>query len=193
VARGQPSLAPAFGKALDGGWAVEGKPEYRNLPITVECWAKLNGRENFNILVASDPKASAEHWELYSYAGSGGFSVYQPGRGGEFATTVDITNGQWHYLAAILEPQRVRLYVDGELALDKPAGAITGTALPGGLAFGQLVEGGIGCDGVVDEVRISRGVREISGVPKAPFPVDARTAGRWSFDDLPGDAKAVPR
>lgn len=183
--KGQVSLSDKFGKALQGGMVVEGKPAYRTRPVTIECWAKLNSARNFNILVASDPKSSAEHWELYSYAGSGVFALYQPGRGGEFKSTVNICNGQWHYLAAVLEPDRVRLYVNGDLALNQPAPALAGTPQPGGLAFGRLVEGSIGCDGLVDEVRITRGARPISGVPDGPFETDDTTIGLWHFDDLP--------
>jgi glucose dehydrogenase/sugar phosphate isomerase/epimerase len=183
-------LSPAFGLSLADGQLVEGRPEYRTRPITIECFAKLNSKDGFNILVASDAKNSSEHWELYSYAGSGVFAVYQPGRGGEFKSAVNICDGQWHHLAAVLEPQRVRLYVDARLALDKPATPLTGVPVPGGLAFGQLVEGSIGCDGVVDEVRLSRGVREISSVPAAPFAQDVQTIGLWHFDGLPADKRA---
>jgi len=182
------SVAPAFGKALSGGRVVEGKPEYRALPLTIECWAKLESKQGFNILVASDPKASAEHWELYSYAGSGAFSVYQPGRGGEFKSDVNICDGQWHYLAAVLEPARVRLFVDGKLALDKPAKPMSGVPVPGALALGQLAEGTLGCDGLLDDVRMSRGVREIVGVPKEPFRLDDRTIGLWNFDEVESGA-----
>jgi sugar phosphate isomerase/epimerase len=181
---GQASLSPAFGQALQGGMVVEGRAEYRARPITIECWTRLNSRQNFNILVASDPKASSEHWELYSFAGSGVFSVYQPGRGGDFQSGVNICDGQWHYVAAILEPARVRLFVDGKQAKDAPAKLMSGQPAPGGLAFGQLVEGGIGCDGAVDEVRLSRGVREIGGVPNSPFTKEAATVGLWNFDAL---------
>jgi quinoprotein glucose dehydrogenase len=174
------------------GLVVEGKPEYRALPLTVECRARLNSRQGFNILVASDPKSSAEHWELYSYAGSGVLSVYQPGRGGEFKSEVNICDGQWHYLAAILEPARVRLFIDGKPVLDKPARVLTGTPLPGGLAVGQLVEGSIGCEGAVAEVRLSRGVREITGLPVAAFTKDAQTVGLWQFDDQQSRAGVPP-
>jgi sugar phosphate isomerase/epimerase len=187
---GQPSLSPAFGRALRGGMVVAGGPENRRLPITVECWAKLDSKQDFNILVASDPKASAEHWELYSYAGSGVLSLYQPGRGGEFRSEVNICDSRWHYLAATLEPARVRLYVDGRLVKDAAASPLRGQPVPGGLAFGRLVEGNVGSDGLVDEVRLSRGVREIAGIPKEPFTKDERTVGVWHFDDLV--AKAVP-
>jgi hypothetical protein len=181
---GQPSLSPAFGQALQGGWVAEGKAEYRERPLTVECWAKLNSKQGFNILVACEPKASSEHWELYSFAGSGGLSVYQPGRGGNVSSDVNICDGRWHYVVAVLEPERVRLFVDGKLAKDAEAKPMKGQPVPGGVAFGRLVEGGIGCDGLVDDVRLSRGVREITGVPKEPLPKDATTLGLWNFDEL---------
>ena len=170
--------------ASPAGLVVNGKAEYRTRPITIECRAKLNNARGFNILVASDTKASAEHWELYSHAGSGLFSVYQPGRGGDFKSAVSITDGQWHHLAAVLEPERVRLYVDGKLVLEKAAPPLEGTPRPGGLAFGRLVEGGIGCDGAITEARISKGIRPPANDPTAPMKNDAQTVGLWSFDDL---------
>lgn len=188
--KGQASLSPAFGKALSGGWIVEGFPGRREFPITLECRARLNSRGGFNILVASDPKASAEHWELYSYAGSGVLSLYQPGRGGEFKSSRNIADGTWHALAAILEVDRVRLYVDGEEVLDAPAKPLSGQSVPGGLAFGRLVEGSIGCDGLIDDVRLSRGVRAIRGVPTEPLDKDGQTLGLWDFNDLAASKSA---
>ncbi len=188
ASRGEQSLSPAFGKALAGGMLVEGKPAYHEFPITVECRAKLNGARGFNILVANDPKKSAEHWELYSFAGSGLFSVFQPGRGGSISADVNICDGQWHALATVLEQNRVRLYVDGKLVKDAPLKPLNGQAIGGGLAFGRLVEGGIGCDGAIDDVRISKGVREISAPSAAPLASDAQTLGLWNFDDLAAQA-----
>src|SRR5205807_10659636 len=43
---------------------------------------------------------------------------------------------------------------------------------------------GIGCDGVVDEVRISKTLRSIERVPSAPFTADEHTIGLWHFDSL---------
>ena len=188
---GQPSLAKEFGRALAGGMLVEGKAEYRAPPLTIECRAKLNSKRAFNILVASDTKASAEHWELYSFAGSGVFSVYLPGRGGNLSAKVDIADGQWHALAAVIEPTRVRLFVDGKLVQDAPVRPLNGAPKPGGLAFGRLVEGGIGCDGLIDDVRLTRGVREIGGVATEPLKKDERTMGLWDFDELAPAASAV--
>jgi len=187
---GVASLSPSFGKALSGGMIVEGKPEYRALPVTIECRARLNSKTGFNILVASDTKSSAEHWELYSYAGSGAFSVFQPGRGGEVRSDVNICDGQWHYLAAVLEPNRVRLYVDGKLAKDAPARALSGKHLPSALGLGRLVEGSIGCDGLIDDVRISKGARAIISVPTQPLQRDTETIDLWNFDELQAAANA---
>ncbi len=183
---------PGFGKALAGGQVIAGRPEFTARPLTVECRAKLNSKTGFNILVAADPKASAEHWELYSYAGTGEFSVFQPGRGGGARSGVDICDGQWHHLAAILEPERVRLFVDGKLVKEAPATPLKGEAKPGGLAFGRLVEGNIGCDGIVDEVRLSRGVREIV-VDSQPAKTDAATLGLWSFDEAAAVSAPAPQ
>src|SRR5882757_4229511 len=105
---------------------VEGKPAYHEFPVTVECRAKLNSATGFNILVANDPKKSAEHWELYSFSGSGVFSVFQPGRGGSVSSDVNICDGQWHALAAVLETERVRLFVDGKLVKEATCKALTG-------------------------------------------------------------------
>src|SRR5215475_140392 len=87
-----------FGKALDARATpvfFDGDDRYRTPPLTVECWAKLFSKKGFNVLVASDPKESARHWEIYSYAGSGVFSAYLPGTDvGEIKSNADICDGK---------------------------------------------------------------------------------------------------
>lgn len=180
---GVPSLSPEFGKALAGSIALPGKDAYRTLPLTVELRAKLNSANAFNILVACDPKSSSTHWELYSYAKTGFFSVYLPGRGGEFRSKTNIRDGQWHELCAIIEEDKVSLYIDGKLSLEKPAQPLKGDSKPGGLGIGQLAEGSLGCDGLIDNVRISRGVMKPR---KGDHPLQMMdiTLGLWNFDDL---------
>lgn len=171
---------------------TENKPEFRKLPITVECRAKLNSSTGYNILVASDPKNSSEHWELYSQKGSGVLSVFLPGRGGDFKSKVDVCDGSPHHLAAILEPGRVRLFVDRQQVLDRPAQPLQGTAVKGRLAIGELVGGGLGCDGVIESVRLTRGVREFGTGANAPLAQDERTIGFWTFDPPPAPVEAAP-
>ena len=181
------SISPAFGKALAGGMIVEGKPEYRLRPITVECRARLNGAAAFNILVASDPKDSSEHWELYSFAGTGEFCVFQTGRGGDFHSNFNICDAKWHQLSAYLGEDVVKLYVDGKKVFERATSPVSGDPDPGDLAFGRLVEGGFGCDGLIDDVRISRGEIPVV-VSDKPAVANAETIGLWNFDNLPSAA-----
>src|SRR5262249_11809707 len=112
-----------FGQALDARVEpvlIEGNPRYREPPLTVECWAKLFSKTNFNILVASDPKSSAAHWEVYSYAKTGAFSAYLPGvQPSEIVSEVDICDGKWHYLAMAYDGKSVRLFVGGKQVADR--------------------------------------------------------------------------
>jgi azurin len=149
-----------IGNAMDagtGGLVLPGNVAYRKRPLIISAWTKLRTATAFNILVASDAKNSAEHWELYSNVKTGEFCVFQPGRGGNFASGVNITDDQWHQVSAVLEESRVRLYVDGKLAKEFPAQPLQGKPQPGGFAIGQLVEGGIGCDGWIDDVHVWQG------------------------------------
>ncbi len=156
---------------------------YQKPPLTVECWAKLDGASGFNVLVANNLKESNTHWEVYSFAGSGHFTAYLPGYAPDTIDSgVKITDGKWHYLAMTFEPERVRLYVDGKTAKEVAVKARGGSGKEGALWFGGYPPQGIGCDGLVDEVRISKVVRAIDGVPDKPFVADKDTLGLWHFD-----------
>ena len=192
---GVKSINDAFGKALSGPFQAGEKEAYRTRPFTIECWAKLHGKAQFNILVARDAKSSADHWELYTHAKSGELALYQPGRGGDVRSKTDVCDGQWHHLAAVVEEARVRLFVDAKLVHDAVVKPMQGKVQPGALTIGGLVEGGLGCDGVIDEVRLSQGAREIAVVAKAPMKSDAQTIEIWNFDALGdvGAAKPAPK
>lgn len=178
-----PSLNPEFDKALKGGWMVEGDAEYSKLPFTVECRAKLDGKGGFNILVASEMKASATHWELYTMMKSGTLALYMPGRGGNYDSKIDVCDGKWHDLLASADEKSVVLWIDGKQVFERPVQPLTGKPQPGSLAFGRLVEGSIGCDGILDDVRISRGAMKPrkGGAPRQRMD---NTLGLWSFDNL---------
>lgn len=178
-----PSLNPEFGKALKGGWIVEGDAEYSKLPFTVECRAKLDGKGGFNILVASEMKSSATHWELYTMMKSGTLALYMPGRGGNYDSKIDVCDGKWHDLMASADEKSVVLWIDGKQVFEKPAQPLTGKPQAGALAFGRLVEGSIGCDGSLDDVRITRGAMKPrkGGAPRQRMD---NTLGLWSFDNL---------
>ena len=187
--------AGRFGKALDAangaGLLLPGEDAWRSAPITVEAWAKLRSAKSFNVVVASDTKKSAGHWEIYSYAGSGVFSAFLPGQGGEVRSNAKICDDAWHHLGMILEPERVRLFVDGQLVKEQKLPPRKGNVVPGELGIGRTVESGTGCDGLVDDVRISRGARTIDAAPTAALTRDDATLGLWSLDELPKTAAAT--
>lgn len=181
----EPHTEGKFGKALNakaGNVLVPGKDEFRALPLSVECWAKLDSSAKFNILVASDPKASAEHWELYTFAGSGDLSLYMPGRGGNFQAPAPVCDDRWHHLAAVITEASVQLFVDGKRVLNEEATPLQGSKVPGGFAIGSLAEGGIGCAGLIDDVRVSSGRRDFSKTPSSALERDEFTIRLWPLD-----------
>jgi putative heme-binding domain-containing protein len=181
-------LLPAgrFGHALDarmGAAVAPGNPGYKTPPITVECWARLFQKQNYNILVASELKSSPTHWELFSMAGSGHLTAYLPGHEPDHVrSNADVCDGAWHHVALIYEADRARLYVDGREAASQALRFKGGEPTVEGLAMGTLVGREIGCTGLIDEVRISRGARQIGAAPHAALAADSQTIGLWRFD-----------
>lgn len=179
------SLNEAFGKALSGGLVLDGSAEYHTLPFTIECRAKLDGRRTYNILAACNPKGAGTHWELYTHARRGTLALYLPGRGGDYDSGADVCDGKWHNFVASVDESFVTLWVDGKKVLEKPTGR-AGTLRPAAaekIAFGRLVEGGLGCDGLVDDARLSRGVMKPRPGDNPRQRMD-NTLGLWDFDDL---------
>lgn len=179
-------LPEKWGNALNtnaGSILIESKPQ--PLPLSADCWVKLNQKNGFNVFLASEEKSSPAHWEMYSYARSGHFSVYLPGQGGEYKTKLDICDQNWHYVGMILEPNRLRLFVDGKQELDSalPPGNPT-ASISGKIRIGGLVENRIGSDGLIDDVRLSKNVRDLSIVPTAPVKTDSQTRSLFPFDAL---------
>jgi quinoprotein glucose dehydrogenase len=184
----QPLAEGRFGNALNGragGAFAPGRADYRTPPLTVECWAKLRSKNNFNILIANENKSSATHWEMFTFAGTGRYTVYMPGMTPDhIRTEVDICDDKWHSLAMVYTAGRVRLFIDGRQEADQAITFNNGATQPGELAFGSLVSRDLGCDGLIDDVRISRSALDINSVPTAPLAVEDATLGLWRFDTL---------
>ena len=190
---GKPSVSEAFGIALAGGMVVEGKPEYGTPPLTVALRAKLDGAASFNILVANDTKASGAHWEIFTEAGSGNVSVYMPGKTPDHLRTgLAICDGQWRQITFCYGPEEVSLAIDGTVVAGQPIAPNGKEPVPAGLAFGRLVEGGFGCDGLVDDVKISRGIVPATPPGTDPAQADDSTLGLWPFDELAESVAAIP-
>ena len=169
---------------------------YVDRPITVEAVARLDDASGYNIVVSCEPKESQRHWELYSFAGSGEFAALVSGAEPDVIRSGrSITDGKWHHLAMVLEPERVTLFVDGEQVTQsaikpRPNRKPVDGPLLIGHAFARRNPGDAhGCRGLIDEVRISRGVRTVAP-PDGPMAVDDATVALWRMDRLDGDAIA---
>ncbi len=182
-----PQTAGKFGKGLnakDGGVFIQSKKEFRDPDLTFECWIKTESKTGFNIIAASETKSSLKHWELYTYSNSGVLSVYVPGIFGEIKSDKDVCDGQWHYVAMTMTKQFIKLHVDGKIVKSQPINFRKHADTNEGFAIGSLVEKTIGFNGIIDDVRISSGVRDLASVPTGPNKPDKATVGYWDFDLL---------
>lgn len=181
-----PLVAGRFGQGLDpriARVAAADREDYRKLPFTLECWAKLSGKQSYNILVASQAKSSPTHWELFTMPASGRLTAYLPGMTPDHIhSEVDVCDNQWHALALVCEAERLRLYVDGRQVAEQAVKSGGRQSQAGPLAFGSLVGGEMVCDGLLDDVRLSKIARKINQVPSAALAADEATIGLWSFD-----------
>ena len=173
--------------SLQRGYVLPaGTADVRRPPITVEVRCTLNRRDQYNILVASDTKSSPDHWELFSMNGSGQLTAYLPGQQPDHVhSDAMICDGQPHTLTMIYAADRVQLYVDSKKVAEQPIQSradksrVPPTDVPGALAIGRLVEGGLDCSGTMDWVRISRGVREVPEQPLVSVSRDDATIALW--------------
>ena len=158
--------------------------DYGRRPLTVECRARLNTRQSYNILIAQESKRSSTHWELFTAPGSGLLAAYLPGcQPDHLWTATNVADGQWHEIALVLEEQRGRVFVDGSLAVERALTRPGGQPEAGPLVIGALVNGDLGCDGDIQWVRLSNVAREIGPTPTTAPQADGATIGWWRFDD----------
>jgi len=180
------------GLALDarvGGIVANARPEVRGFPLTVDAWVRLGSASGFNILVASEAKASPTHWEFYTYAGSGALSWYMPGaRPAEIVSPVSVCDGQWHRVRASITASEVALWVDGKLATRQFYQRDAQPVGPAQYAIGRLVEGGIGCDGFLDEVRLLKGAVPLDQPDAAHSEAGLELLAHGSFEKAPASA-----
>src|SRR3984957_8518576 len=201
-----------FGTALNAAWSGAESAQvmlaYKTFPLTVEFWCKLDPSPlnyNFiwthNTLVANEPRESADHWAIHldtivstdmpPTTTYGTLSGYLPGMSPEvIQSSRVVADGQWHYVAMVIDGKSVALYVDGDEVVRAPIFRKSGgTVIPGKLTVGKanLVAGGtLDFNGAIDDLRLSNVAREICTVPAAPLRADAQTIGLWSFDDVEG-------
>lgn len=104
--------------------------------------------------------------------------------------------GRWYHIAAAAGPTELRLYMNGQLMTKAASGAdyfrhsAARVALNEPIQFGRLDQFTVySFQGIIDEVRISRGVRYPDVFnPAIYLEADADTLGLWHFDEGSGAA-----
>ncbi len=162
---------------------VAANKAFCEFPITVECRVKLEIANAHNVVLANQTKASATHWELFSTPGDGNFTVYLPGFAPDHVRSgVNIVDGQFHHIAAVIDKTSVALYVDGKKAAETPVRFSDKPGNDTDLTIGRVVEGGIGCSGVIEEIRISKGIKAIKAYDSMSAEND--TLALWRFAEI---------
>ena len=188
VSQGEGPLAPGrFGQAWNAstqGFFAAANPRLGKPPLTVELWVKGSDSASEHVLVCHGVTGSGEHWELLTEERTGNLLfVASDAIPYQVKTGVNILNGEWRYVAAIWEVNRIRLYVDG-----KPAGDVSlrTRGLPRQnteFSVGARISDRRGSPLLIDDVRISEGERDIVTIPQAPFTADRATIALNSFEE----------
>jgi beta-mannosidase len=163
--------------------AVPGGMDER--PLTFSLWTKLNGFDQFNILLSVAPKtAPGKHWEVYTRRGTGELAVFIPGWR-DFSSGVRLEKDTWYHLAYRVEEDGVTLYLDGQQVLSEKAPAgWTWSFDDWPLVIGGIAEATMRCDGVVDDVVVRSGSIPLEGVvPTGPAEWGEDTLVVLTFDD----------
>ena len=178
-----------FGQGLNpkiGYVTVPAKDAYGKPPLTIECWTKLLSRTGYNILVACKPNGALDHWELYSDEKSGQFTVSLQGYSPKaISSGVDIVDGAWHHVGMTFDGKRIELFVDGRVAKSVAVERQGGDGRVSPVVIGAIPSQ-FGCDGFVDEVRISSVIRKFAAIPDKPPEADEHTLALWHLDEAIG-------
>jgi beta-mannosidase len=170
--------------------SVKSLEEYKAVPFTVELWCKLNSVDGINVLVSNEPQESDTHWELFTSQSNGNLRASLGFRHPiDLVSSGNVADGQWHYVGMTVATNKVALYVDGREAARAAGQPFIGGMTKDGflnVGKGRSAVRGFGCDGFIDELRISSGHRAINGIPSEPFKPDAATVGLWHFDEPTG-------
>ena len=182
---------PGFGgafSAADGGAEMAGCPALDQAPLTIRLRVKARNADAFNIFVAHGPKLALNHWEFYSFRGSGYLAFYMPGNAPDtILSRTCVTDGRWHDVAAVVARGRVRLFADGKAVAEGPVTRPFGrAAAETRLAVGSLVGGGLVCNGWLDDVCIRSAEEMIIAPLAAPQKADASTLFLCAFDAVGG-------
>jgi len=157
----------------------------KSLPLTFECWIKIDSFNSYNILLSAARKSGA-HWEIYTLPSSGRLAVYIP-QTSDFVSESTPVLGKWHFIAFRMKENGFKLYLDGRniLNIDRQKKLVFDDSP---LLVGAIAGETLQFNGAIDELKISRSTSSLEGyVPKNPFTADKTTLCLFHFDKLKGD------
>jgi hypothetical protein len=158
--------------------------------LTVEAWVYfdvLKGNCMTVVRKGTSESASFEYWLHKNWAPED--SLYWGSWPAWTVVDFDALSGQvWHHYAGVYDPDldEARVYLDG---IERTTAALTSAVVPGDEVVRIGIDWDMGCamDGVIDEVRISLGVR-YSGdfTPQTAFGVDEDTLALYHLNSYTG-------
>lgn len=153
------------------------------LPVTYQCWVKLNTINDYNIILSTGPKASQFHWEIYTTPTNGAIGIYIP-QAGDFRSGVPLKIGEWHFIALRFEDKSLSLYVDGQKVIHK--NVEKKLQFDASSQWAGKIEGEpLTMDGAIDDLKISLSTIELDGfVPQQGAEVDKDTVFLFNFDKI---------
>ncbi len=184
-----------FGRSMEatsGGISVPFDSKQASLPLTIQLRVRIEPRSfRFaNYLLDAVTAQGVSRWKLSVPPKSGLRLDWNGNSTSGITAGPSLADGRWHDIAVLLEPERVRLVVDRQTIADE-------TIAPGYLAddadrlwIGQAASGERGCDGWLDDIKVSRGLRE----PAEVWHRDEQSLVYFDFEEAAGDylAKWTP-
>ncbi len=179
-------VAGRFGtgwNAKDGGIYHATEKRWASPPLTVEAWVKADDAGQEHVIVSNGLQMSGDHWELATRRDSGRlFAHFQGIQPASIETQCCLTDGHWHYVAMSWSANRIKIFVDDDLAANVETRAIDRPVHPGELSLGMRADEKRLTKLLLDDVRISNGARDIVAAPELPLTQDDATMQLWNFE-----------
>ena len=176
-----------FGQALDarsGGYIAPPDSRFEERPLTIELWARLLDRDAGGVLLSHESPTSGTHWELAILPGTSEIGFVSSGQSPRMVVADGpLGDGQWHHVTVQVETTRVRILIDGILQVDQEVSARELPSQRSGLGVGTRIEDRTPNEVLIDEVRITREVRDLVVVPEVALVKDAQTILLLDFDE----------
>ena len=160
-----------------------GKQEYRTPPLTMEWRGTLTKSDQYQVLIACDPKSSDYHWEIFQKPGSGTLAAYLPGMTPDHVeTNFEPTGTNIHRVDFLFRDNLAEIRVDGKIVGSAVLKRKSNQADPGPLAIGGLPDRSFPALGNLAWCRIRKGIHRTDGHGVALPVRDFETLGFWKTE-----------